>query len=85
VHAGAVLEPSSRVGLHRVAAPDGEHGTLITADIEAAREAIAHADFFRSAFALVQPDQEQLHRDAAARLREEAAEWTDEPIAPAQK
>ncbi len=80
VHAGAVLEPSSRVGLHCVAAPDGEHGVLITADLEVARAAIARADFFGRAFALTQPDQEQLHRDAAARLREEAAAWTDEAI-----
>jgi carbonic anhydrase/acetyltransferase-like protein (isoleucine patch superfamily) len=80
VHAGSVLDPSSRVGLHCVAAPDGEHGVLITADIEAARAAIARADFFGRAFALVEADQEQLHRDAAARLREETAAWTDEPI-----
>lgn len=84
VHAGSVLEPSSRVGLHCVAAPDGEHGVLITADIEAARDAIARADFFGRAFGLGQPDQEQLHQDAAARLREETAAWTDEPIAPTQ-
>jgi carbonic anhydrase/acetyltransferase-like protein (isoleucine patch superfamily) len=80
VHAGVVLEPASRVGLHCVAAPDGDEGVLITADIEAARDAIARADFFGRAFALDQPDQEQLHRDAAARLRAEAAAWTDEPI-----
>jgi carbonic anhydrase/acetyltransferase-like protein (isoleucine patch superfamily) len=79
VHAGSVLEPSSRVGLHCVAAPDPEHGALITSDIEAARDAIARADFFGRAFALPQSDQEQLHRDAAARLREEAAAWVDEP------
>ncbi len=80
VHAGAVLEPASRVGLHCVAAPDGDGGVLITADIAAARAAIARADFFGRAFALDRPDQEQLHRDAAARLRMEAAAWTDEPI-----
>jgi carbonic anhydrase/acetyltransferase-like protein (isoleucine patch superfamily) len=80
VHAGSVLEPVSRVGLHCVAAPDSENGVVITADLEAARDAIARADFFGRAFALGQADQEQLHRDAAARLREEAAAWTDEPI-----
>jgi hypothetical protein len=52
---------------------------VITDDIGAARDAIARADFFGRAFSLDQPDQEQLHRDAAARLREEAAAWTDEP------
>jgi carbonic anhydrase/acetyltransferase-like protein (isoleucine patch superfamily) len=81
VHAGAVLDPSSRVGLHSVAAPDGVNGALITADIREARDAIARADFFGRAFALDQPDQERLHRDAAARLREEAAASTDELIA----
>jgi len=80
VHAGSVLRPSSRVGLHGFAVPDGEDGVLITSDIEAARDAIAGADFFGRAFALGQSDQEQLHRDAAARLREEAAAWNDEPI-----
>lgn len=80
VHAGAVLEPGSRVGLHSVAAPDGDEGVLITGDIDAARDAIARADFFGRAFALDRTDQEQLHRDAAARLRAEAAAWTDEPI-----
>jgi len=82
VHAGTVLEPGSRVGLHCVAAPDGEHGALITADITAARDAIARSDFFGRAFALDQSDQEELHRAAAARLRAEAAAWTDEPIVP---
>jgi carbonic anhydrase/acetyltransferase-like protein (isoleucine patch superfamily) len=80
VHAGTVLHPSSRVGLHCIAAPDSENGAVITADIEAARDAIARADFFGRAFALEQPDQEQLHREAAARLQQEAAAWTDEPI-----
>lgn len=80
VHAGVVLEPASRVGLHCVAAPDLDHGALITSDIDAARAAIARADFFGRAFGLDQSDQEQLHRDAAARLRAEAAAWVDEPI-----
>jgi hypothetical protein len=64
-----------------VAAPDGGQGVLITADIEAARDAIARADFFGRAFALDRSDQEQLHREAAARLREEAEAWTDELVA----
>lgn len=80
VHAGTVLHPASRVGLHCIAAPNGKSGALITADVEAAREAIAQSDFFGRAFALDQPDQEELHRAAATRLREEAAAWTDEPV-----
>jgi hypothetical protein len=80
VHAGTVLAPASRVGLHCIAAPDGDGGALITADVEVARHAIARADFFGRAFALDQADQEELHREAAARLREEAAAWTDEVV-----
>jgi hypothetical protein len=45
-----------------------------------ARHAIARADFFGRAFALDQAEQEELHREAAARLREEAAAWTDEVV-----
>jgi hypothetical protein len=80
VHAGTGLAPLSRVGLHCIAAPDGEDGALITTDVQAARAAIARADFFGRAFALGDVDQEQLHREAAARLREETAAWTDEPL-----
>jgi carbonic anhydrase/acetyltransferase-like protein (isoleucine patch superfamily) len=80
VHAGAALHPTSRVGLHCVAAPDGENGAVITDDIGAARDAIGREDFFGRAFALKHSDQEQLHEDAAARLQQEAAAWTDEPI-----
>ena len=80
MHAGAMLDHSSRVGLHGIAAPDGEHGVLVTTDTDAARDAIARADFFGRAFALAEPDQEQLHREAAARLRAETTAWTDEPV-----
>jgi carbonic anhydrase/acetyltransferase-like protein (isoleucine patch superfamily) len=80
VHAGSVLEPATRVGLHCIAVPDGENGALITADIETAREAIARADFFGRSFGLEQLDPEQLHLQAAARLRAEAAAWSDEPV-----
>ena len=55
VHAGSVLDHSSRVGLHCIAAPDGEHGVLVTTDIEAARDAIARADFFARAFGSLNP------------------------------
>jgi hypothetical protein len=81
VHAGSVLGAGSRVGLHCIAVPDHDNGALITADIETARDAIARADFFGRSFGLDQPDQELLHREAAATLRAEAAAWTDEPIA----
>lgn len=77
VHAGTVLAPATRVGIHCLAVPDGENGALITADIEAARAAIARADFFGRSFGLEPLDQEQLHRQAAARLRAEVAAWND--------
>jgi carbonic anhydrase/acetyltransferase-like protein (isoleucine patch superfamily) len=81
VHAGSVLEAGSRVGLHCIAVPDDEKGALITADIATARDAIARADFFGHSFGLDQPDQDLLHREAAATLRAETAAWTDRPIA----
>ncbi|HZU40150.1 MAG TPA: hypothetical protein VE992_03825 [Solirubrobacteraceae bacterium] len=85
VHAGAVLAPASRVGLHHIAVPGTQDGALITADVDAAREAIARADFFGRAFALERSDQELLHHEAAARLRAETGAWTDEPIASASQ
>jgi carbonic anhydrase/acetyltransferase-like protein (isoleucine patch superfamily) len=78
VHAGAELPSGSRVGLDCVAAPDGKGGVLITADVEAAREAIARADFFGRAFDVAEADQELLHREAAASLHSEIWAWTDE-------
>jgi hypothetical protein len=83
VHAGTVLAPGTRVGIHCFAVPDPENGALITADVETARAAIAQADFFGRSFGLEQLDQEQLHREAAARLRAEAAAWIDTPHPPA--
>jgi hypothetical protein len=80
VHAGTTLAAASRVGLNNIAVPDRENGALITADIETARDAIAQADFFGRSFGLEQPDQELLHRDAAARLRAETAAWTDRSL-----
>lgn len=77
VHAGTVLAPASRVGIHCIAVPDGAGGALITADIETARTAIAQADFFGHSFGLERLDQEQLHLEASARLRAEVAAWTD--------
>lgn len=83
VHVNTHLRPGSRVGLRHIAAPTPDGGALITADIAAAREHIAAADFFQTAFgtATDQP-QEALHAQALARLRTELFAWDDEPAAP---
>lgn len=78
-HAGCDLPPGSRVGLNCVAVPE-DHGVLVTADDNLAWPAIARADFFRRAFNISDRDHETLHREAAAKLRAEAATWKDEPI-----
>jgi hypothetical protein len=54
-----------------------EDGAVITGDLEHARALLASADFFARAFADDTPDLESLHRSAVARLRAEAADWSD--------
>src|SRR5215469_8420951 len=49
VHLKTILPPQTHVGIRHIAVP-AEHGPLITADIQAAREQIATADFFGSVF-----------------------------------
>lgn len=78
VHVGTRLPAGSRVGLRQIAVP-GPDGPLITSDVDAAREALAQADFFGEVFGLGDEDQERLHRRAAAILREEALAWRDVP------
>ena len=55
-------------------------GPLIGSDVEAARKALAGADFFGEVFGLADHDQDELHRRASAVLRAEAVEWRDEPV-----
>lgn len=83
VHAGAQLPSGARVGLRHIAAPMSDGGVLITADIAAAREQIAAADFFQTAFGALDvgdQSQETLHEQALTRLRVELFSWTDEPV-----
>jgi hypothetical protein len=51
--------------------------TVITGDVEHARAVLARADLFGRAFADEERDPEVLHRSAVARLRAEAADWSD--------
>jgi carbonic anhydrase/acetyltransferase-like protein (isoleucine patch superfamily) len=83
VHVRTQLPPRTRLGLRQMAVPSSD-GPLITSDVEAAREALAEADFFGEVFGLAEDDQEQLHRRAAATLRAEALAWADQSEASAK-
>jgi carbonic anhydrase/acetyltransferase-like protein (isoleucine patch superfamily) len=79
VHLKTILPPQTRVGLRHIAAPDGNGGCLITADIEAAREHIAAADFFGTVFEEQEHEQEVLQARVMQTLLQEALDWQDEP------
>jgi carbonic anhydrase/acetyltransferase-like protein (isoleucine patch superfamily) len=79
VHATTVLPDRARVGMRHVAVPTPD-GFTSTADIEAAREAIAGMDFFETAFGAGATDQEDLHDQVMSTLLEEVHGWRDEPI-----
>lgn len=83
VHANTQLPPGSRVGLRHIATPTPKGGAFITANIAAAREQIAMADFFQTVFDTTsnQP-QEILHEQVLARLRAELFGWHDEATTP---
>jgi carbonic anhydrase/acetyltransferase-like protein (isoleucine patch superfamily) len=70
VHAGAELPEASRVGMRCFAAPAAD-GVIVTAEVEAAREAVSRAGFFARAFGLSGLEGEPLHRRAAVLLRRE--------------
>jgi carbonic anhydrase/acetyltransferase-like protein (isoleucine patch superfamily) len=75
VHLKTMLPPHSRVGLRHIAAPTPD-GCLITADIQAAREQIAQADFFGTVFQEEEPAQSSV----MAKLLLEVADWHDETM-----
>jgi carbonic anhydrase/acetyltransferase-like protein (isoleucine patch superfamily) len=79
VHATTHLPDFARVGMRHVAVrtPDG---FLSTADVEAAREAIAQLDFFETAFDTRETDQANLHEQVMTRLLDEVRGWSDEPL-----
>ena len=79
VHAGAVLGEESRVGMGSFAVPSPQ-GTVVTADVEHARELVAAADFFGRAFGVDAPNQREVHRQAIDALRDELLEADDREI-----
>jgi carbonic anhydrase/acetyltransferase-like protein (isoleucine patch superfamily) len=79
VHAATVLLDRARVGMRHIAMPTS-HGFLSTADIEAAREAVAAVDFFAMAFDVADEDQAGLHEQVLSTLLEEVHDWRDEPL-----
>ncbi len=81
VHAGAVLGEESRVGMGSFAVPSPQ-GTVVTADVEHARELVAAADFFGRAFGVDAPNQREVHRQAIDALRDELLEADDREIDP---
>lgn len=77
VHTGARLPARSRVGMRQfaIAGPDGD--AVVTADLAAARDMLAKADFFDSVFAIAGRDQEdlvELHRRTAQVVAREILE-----------
>ena len=83
VHTGASLPSGSRVGMRQFAAA-GDDGSVVTSDLDEARELLAGADFFARAFATDERELETLHREAVATLRAEATGWDDIPLGCAQ-
>jgi carbonic anhydrase/acetyltransferase-like protein (isoleucine patch superfamily) len=75
-HIGVRLPAQSRLGMRQYAVAQGSD-TVITGDLEQARAMLARADFFGRAFADDERDPESLHRSVVARLRAEAADWSD--------
>jgi carbonic anhydrase/acetyltransferase-like protein (isoleucine patch superfamily) len=80
VHTGAQLPAGSRVGMRQYAVPGTDGATIVTGDLDEARELLAVADFFARAFANDEPNLEALHRQATAMLRAEAAGFADLPV-----
>jgi len=79
VHLKTILPPQTHVGIRHIAVP-AEHGPLITADIQAAREQIATADFFGSVFQEQEQEQDTLQAHVMETLLQEVLSWHDEAI-----
>lgn len=77
VHLQTNLPAQSRVALRHIAVPTSE-GCLVTADIQAAREQIAAADFFGTVFQVQEQDQGKLQAQAMQQLLQEVFGWHDE-------
>jgi carbonic anhydrase/acetyltransferase-like protein (isoleucine patch superfamily) len=77
VHASTVVPDSRRVGMRHVAVHT-ERGLLTTPDVEQAREVVATANFFETAFGVHDDEQAALHADVLSTLLEEVHGWKDE-------
>ena len=64
------MPAGARVGVRHVAVPTGD-GFMSTADVEAARAAVADLDFFDVAFGAREDDQVALHERVVAQLLDE--------------
>ncbi len=78
VHVNTHLPPGSRVGMRHIAVPE-EDGFTITADVQAARERLGKADFFKTAFDEEEREPGDLHQHVIKRVLQEVAGWKDEP------
>lgn len=79
----AAVPPGSHVGTRQYAVADRDGtGTVITGDVDVARNHLAAADFFGTAFDLAAPDQLAQHQQVNRTLRAEAAGWADELLSP---
>jgi carbonic anhydrase/acetyltransferase-like protein (isoleucine patch superfamily) len=79
VHAKTTLPEGTRVGMRHIAAP-ARGGFTSTADVEAARQAVAAAGFFETAFGVEETDSIRLHDQVMTRLLEEVQAWEDRPL-----
>jgi carbonic anhydrase/acetyltransferase-like protein (isoleucine patch superfamily) len=79
VHLKTILPPQTRVGLRHIAVPTAS-GPLITADVEAAREQIAAADFFGTVFQAQEQEQDALQSRVMEQLLQEAFSWHDDAV-----
>lgn len=77
VHLKTILPPRTRVGLRHIAVPTA-NGPLITADVQAAREQIAAADFFDTVFQEQGREQDALQTHVMEKLLQEVFSWHDE-------
>jgi carbonic anhydrase/acetyltransferase-like protein (isoleucine patch superfamily) len=80
VHARTNVPENGRVGMRDVAAPT-EDGFISTADVELAREAVARADFFETAFGAKAGDQTDPHEEVISKVLDEVHGWQDVPLA----
>jgi carbonic anhydrase/acetyltransferase-like protein (isoleucine patch superfamily) len=78
VHLKTLLPPHTRVGLRHIAVPTTS-GSLITADLEEARNQIAAADFLGTVFGEKEQEPDVLQRKVMAILLQEVFSWHDAP------